>query len=356
MEDIPISVVVAAAGFIAGLVLGATAQRTNFCTMGAISDAMMIGDFRRLRAWLLAIAVALLGSQALHSAGIVDLDKSIYLTANFGWLGAIVGGALFGFGMTLAGGCGYRNLVRLGAGNLKSLVLVMVLGIVAYMTLRGLLALVRVGLIEPTNIDLSGTGRPGSQGIVELIAAAFGADPESLRWIVVGVVAAVFLWFVFKDAAFRVSPRNIAAGFVLGLVVPAGWWITGSLGADDFDPTPLASFTFIAPVADGLQYLMTFTGATISFGIASVAGVIVGALLSALAFREFRIESFTDAVDFRRYLVAGALMGFGGVLALGCTIGQGVTGMSTLALGSLLAWLSIIGGCVGGLKYLENRG
>jgi hypothetical protein len=354
MQDIPTTTLVAAAGFVAGIVFGATAQRTNFCTMGAVSDAVLMGDFRRLRAWVLAIALALLGSQALHSAGIVDLYQSIYLTANLGWLGAIVGGLLFGFGMTLAGGCGYRSLARVGAGNLKSLVVLLVLGIAASMTLGGLLALLRIWVIEPTNVVLGGTSNPRSQGIVDLLAALFGTQPGSLRWVVVGLVAAGLLWFSLKDKGFRNSAPNLAAGMIIGVLIPLGWLITGVLGADEFEPVPLFSFSFIAPLGHSLQYLMTFTGATISFGIGSVGGVIVGAFLSALVARQLRLESFADAADFKRHLIGAALMGFGGVVALGCTIGQGVTGMSTLALGSVIAWLAIMAGSIYGIRYLET--
>jgi hypothetical protein len=259
---------------------------------------------------------------------------------------------LFGFGMTLTGGCGQRNLVRFGAGNLKSFVVIVVLGIVAHMTLGGLLAPLRIRVFEPTNIVVDAA--TGSQGIVDLLAALLGTEPGSLRWAVVALVAAGFLWFALKDQGFRTSRRDLAAGVIIGALIPLGWLITGVLGADDFEPVPLFSFTFVSPIANSLQYLMTFTGATISFGIGAVGGVIVGAFLSALVFREFRIETFTDAADFKRHLVGAALMGFGGILALGCTIGQGVTGMSTLALGSLIAWLSIIAGCVYGIRYLER--
>ncbi len=354
MEEIPVTTVVAGAAFLAGLVFGATAQRTNFCTLGAISDAVLMGDYRRFRAWMLAIAVALLGSQALHGAGVVSLYDSIYLRPNLDWLGAVAGGLMFGFGMTMAGGCGYRTVVRLGGGNLKSLVVLMTLGIVAYMTLGGLIATFRVTVVEATNINLREAAALESQGIVDIVAALVGAEAESIRRLVVGVTAAGLLWFCFRDPGFRASGRNLAAGLIVGALVPVGWWITGVLGADPFEPVPLFSFTFVSPIAGTLQYLMTFTGATLSFGVGAVAGVIVGAFMAALAFKEFRVEAFADAGDLKRHLVGGALMGSGGILALGCTIGQGITGLSTLALGSLVAWLSILAGSVYGIRYLDE--
>lgn len=348
-----LSTLIGLLGFVTGLAFGATAQRTNFCTMGGVSDAVLLNDYRRLRAWVLAIAVAVAVSESLHLAGVLDLGRSIYLGASFGWLGAILGGLMFGFGMTLAGGCGSRTLVRLGAGNLKSLLVVFVLGLFAFMTLRGLIGLVRVNVIESTNLDLARLDI-GSQGVPELAAVAFGLSPASARGLVTVVVVAGLLWWCLKDARFRASPRDVIAGVIIGLLIPAGWIITGVVGADPFEPTPLASLTFVAPVGESLIYLMLFTGTTITFGVAAVGGVIAGAALAAVAFGTFRLESFTSASDMLRHLAGGALMGTGGVLALGCTIGQGITGLSTLALGSVLAFLSIVAGAVCGLKYLEE--
>lgn len=353
MTDLPVATLVALLGFAAGIVFGATAQRTNFCTMGAISDMVNLQDYRRFRAWLLAIAVALAGSQLLHLGGFVDLGKSIYLTPNLGWLGAVLGGLMFGFGMTLTGGCGNKTLVRLGSGNLKSLVVAIVLGLFAYMTLRGLLALPRAQLIETTNLNLTRTGLR-TQGIPDMAAAVSGLSIPLLRWLMAGAAVLALLWYCFKDGEFRASRDTVVGALIIGALIPVGWWITGVIGADEFEPTPLASFTFVAPVGESLMYLMVFTGAKINFGIAIVGGVIAGSFLMALATHTFRIESFADAADVLRHLGGAALMGTGGVLALGCTIGQGITGLSTLAAGSVLAWLSILAGGVYGMKYLEE--
>jgi uncharacterized membrane protein YedE/YeeE len=353
MAELATSTIVGIGGFVVGLVFGATVQRTNFCTMGAISDLVLMGDGRRFRAWTLAIAVAIIGTHALHFAGLIDINKSIYLTANLGWLGAIIGGGVFGFGMTLAGGCGSKTVARLGAGNLKSLVVALVLGIVAYMTQRGLLALARVRLETASNIDLKALGL-GNQNVGEMAGAALGVPGDTARTFAGVVVALALLVFCFKDPDFRRSTVSIASGLIIGLTVIAGWAVTGILGADDFNPTQLVSMTFVAPLGESLQYLMTFTGSTINFGIAAVGGVIVGSFLMAIATGTFQIEGFNDRDDFVRHIAGGALMGAGGVLALGCTIGQGISGMSTLALASVLAWLSIIAGGYLGVKYLEE--
>jgi uncharacterized membrane protein YedE/YeeE len=351
MAEFPVHLVVASAGFAAGVVFGATAQRTNFCTMGAISDLVLTGQANRFRAWVLAIAVAILGSQALHLAGVVDLGKSIYLTPNLGWLGAILGGLLFGFGMTMAGGCGNKTLVRLGGGSLKSLVVFLCLGLAAYATLRGVLGVLRQPMEAATNVDLAKLG-VARQGIVDIIAKSSGLASGGIRAALTLTVAGGFLYYCFRDADFRASGRDIAAGLIIGALVPVGWLITGVLGLDDFEPTQLASFTFVAPIGDTLQYAMTFTGAKINFGIAAVLGVIAGAFAAASLAGRFKLEGFTDTNDMLRHMLGGVMMGAGGVLALGCTVGQGITGMSTLALGSVLAWLSIIAGGWLGIKYL----
>jgi hypothetical protein len=353
MEDIPVGTQVALLGFVLGLIFGGAAQRTHFCTMGALSDIVFMGNWNRFRAWMLAIGVAIAISQAMHMLEIVDLSESIYLTPMFAWAGAIVGGLMFGFGMTLGGGCGNKTLVRLGAGNLKSLVVAVVLGIFAYMTLRGLIGLARVRLEGGTNMDLSEFDIE-TQGIPDLLAAATGAPADTLRVAVALILAGGLLVFCFRSAAFRASPRNIVAGLVIGVLVPAAWYATGVVGMDDFDPVQLASFTFVNPTGESLVYLMTFTGATINFGIAAVGGVIAGSFLMAQATRTFRWESFTEVGDTIRHLIGAALMGTGGVLAMGCTVGQGITGMSTLAAGSLIALVSIVAGGVCGLKYLEE--
>ena len=335
---------VATLSFLIALVFGAVVNKTNFCTMGAVSDWVNMGSKDRLRAWLLAIGIAILTTQAMQFKGIIDVSEAIYLTPNFGWLGYLLGGFVFGVGMTLASGCGQRTLVRVGGGNLKSLVVMILLGLTAYMTMRGLLALVRVNVIEVTNIDLASKDIV-NQGIGTLISSVLGVENSTL----VSRIVAMFLGgglvvYAFLGKEFRRSFDNILAGVAIGLIIPAGWYVTGVVGFDDFDPVRLESYTFIAPIGQGLMYLQTFTGSTINFGIAAVAGVILGSFLYVIFTGKFRLETFSDRGDMIRHMLGGVFMGFGGVLALGCTIGQGVTGMSTLALGSLLSLLSIVFG------------
>lgn len=304
---------------------------------------------------MLAIGIAILATQFMHAMGMIDIEAAMYLTPNFGWLGHIVGGTLFGIGMTLASGCGQRTLVRVGGGNLKSLVVMILVGLTAYMTMRGLLALVRVNVIEVTNINLADSNI-ASQGIGSLIAAAAGLEDPTVPNLVVAVLLGLGLViYAFAARSFRQGMDNILAGLSIGLIIPAGWYVTGVVGFDDFDPVRFESYTFVAPMGESLMYLLTYTGSTISFGVAAVFGVIFGSFLYVILTGKFRLETFSDRGDMVRHVVGGLAMGFGGVLALGCTIGQGVTGMSTLALGSLLSLVSIVFGSALTMKIEYHR-
>jgi hypothetical protein len=320
--------------------------------MGAVSDWVNMGDTGRLRMWLLAMAVALLGSSALHAAGLVDLSKSIYPGPNFTWLSYILGGFLFGVGMTLGSGCGSKTLIRVGAGNLKSLVVFIVLGIAAYMTLRGLFGAFRVGVLERAAITLlQGQDLPSLLGFSRSVLAALVGG---------GLIA-----FVYSSRQFRSSFDYTLGGVVTGLVVVGGWYVSGHVGHVAEDPNTLQeafvatntgrmeSFSFVAPFAFTLEYLMFWTDKSriVTYGIASAAGVIAGSAAYALATRTFRWEGFRDAEDTANHIVGGVLMGFGGITALGCTVGQAITGFSTLALGSIITFVAIVAGSAATMKY-----
>jgi uncharacterized membrane protein YedE/YeeE len=320
-----------------------------------------MGDTSRMRMWLLAIAVALLGSSALHLAGVVDLSKSIYPGPNFTWLSYLVGGFLFGVGMTLGSGCGSKTLIRVGAGNLKSLVVYIFLGIAAYMTLRGLLGAFRVGVLEKAAITL-----PQGQDLPSLLGLN--------RAILTALIGGGLLAFIYSSKRFRSSFDYTLGGVVTGLVVVGGWYVSGHIGHVAEDPNTLQeafvatntgrmeSFSFVAPFAFTLEYLMLWTDKSkiITYGIASAAGVIAGSAAYALATRSFRWEGFRDAEDTANHIVGGILMGFGGITALGCTIGQAISGFSTLALGSIITFLAIVAGAAATMKYqvwrIERQG
>jgi uncharacterized membrane protein YedE/YeeE len=338
--------------FVLAFIFGAVANKTDFCTMGAVSDWVNMGSLARMRMWVLAIAVAVLGSAALHLSGQIDLAKSIYPGPSFTWLSYLVGGALFGVGMTLGSGCGSKTLIRIGAGNLKSLVVYLCLGIAAYMTLRGILGAFRVGVLEKATVTL-----PAGQGLPALLGFSHG-----LLALVLG--GALLAW-VYSSREFRASWNHTLGGVVTGLVVVGGWYVSGHLGYVAEDPNTLQegfvatntgrmeSFSFVAPLAFTLEYLMLWTDKSkiITYGIASAAGVIAGSAAYALATGKFRWEGFRDAEDTAMHMIGGTLMGFGGICALGCTIGQGISGFSTLALGSILTFASIIAGSAATMKW-----
>jgi len=359
-----IATTVAWGGFVLAFIFGAVANKTNFCTMGAVSDLVNMGDWGRMRMWLLAIAVAILGASALQLAGVVDLSKSIYLGANLPWLSYLVGGLAFGVGMTLGSGCGGKTLIRIGGGSLKSLVVFVLLGISAYATLKGLFGAFRVAVLDPVSITL-----PTGQDLPSLLARAFGADKKTMLMLVSAIVAGFLLLFVFKDRDFRGNFDGMLGGVVAGLVVVGGWYVSGKLGYLAEDPNTLQeafiatntgrleSLSFVAPQAYGLELLMFWTDASriVTFGIASAIGVVAGSAAYALASGNFRWESFRDAGDTANHMIGGVLMGFGGITAMGCTIGQGISGFSTLALGSMLTFVSIIAGAALTMKWQYAR-
>lgn len=344
--------------FVTAIVMGAVANKTNFCTMGAVSDWVNMGDTGRLRAWLLAIAVATLGVVALEASGKVAIGTGTfppYRTPNLVWLRYLLGGLMFGAGMTLASGCGNKTLVRVGGGNLKSVVVLAIASACAYAMLwTNFYDTVFGSMMSATTINLAAAGK-ASQALGDLTGLG--------NTLVGTVLAAALFGFVFASRDFRGSFDNILGGVVIGLAVIVGWYVTGgSMGAawkefaDFADVRPLRvetqSFTFMSPMGDFARYVMKPTDTSlINFGIMALVGVIVGSFLYAVMSRSFRVEWFASRGDFLNHAVGAVLMGIGGVLAMGCTIGQGITGVSTLALGSLLTLVSIVAGAAATMKY-----
>ncbi len=343
-------------GFVIGAVFGAIVQATNFCTMGSISDMITFGDSRRFRAWVLAAGLALLGVQILAFEGVVPVTKSMYLAApRLNWGGNLLGGLLFGYGMVLAGGCASRNLVRIGSGDLRSLVNLLFVGIFAYIAIGGLLGPFRAALENATSVSLSSLG-VATQSLGDLVGAGIHLPREAANlWTGIAIASAIIAW-AFASRAFAASWVHILSAAGIAFCVLAGWALTG-LTYDEMASTPVApiSLTYVRPTGDTIEWLQRYTalGAP-GFGVASVAGTIFGAFIVAKFTGRFCISTFANAGDMMRNLTGAILMGVGGVTALGCTIGQAVTGVSTLAAGSFLTFIAIVLGGIGGVKAMER--
>ncbi len=363
MQDLSsLAALVAWSAFGLAAVFGAVANRVDFCTMGAVTDVVVSGDWRRMRMWLLAIAVAIVGATWLEATGLVDLGKSIYAAPRVAWASHLVGGFLFGFGMTLSSGCGSKMLIRVGAGNLKSLMVLIVLAISAYMTLKGLFAVWRVNTLDTLRLDTSAFGAAHSD-LPSVVSALAGGG--SVKMALSLAIALGVATFALSARDFRETRGMIAGGLIIGAVIVAGWYVTGHLGHLAEDPRTLEeafiatnsgrpeSYSFVAPVAYTLELLLLWSDQSrvVTFGVAGVLGMATGSAAMALATRRFRWEGFASIEDLVNHIVGGVLMGFGGVTALGCTIGQGLSGISTLAIGSFIALAAIVGGCIAALKY-----
>jgi uncharacterized membrane protein YedE/YeeE len=353
------------------LLMGAVVNKTNFCTMGAVSDMVNMGDLGRFRAWLLAIAVAVLGVVVLEHLGMVAPGDAFppYRSGQFVWAENLLGGLMFGIGMTLASGCGNKCLVRIGGGNIKSVVVMLVIGVIAWFMInpfpgsdQTLFTVLFYDWIRPLAVDVG-----ASQDLGALVAKESGG---MARLVIGGVIGLLLLGYAFKSADFRGSFDNILGGLVVGLVVLGAWYITSNIQIDadgemyslggyyeEWDmladseegkpsqgrPLSPQSFTFISPMGQTVGYAAAgFERALLTFGVMAFLGVVAGSLLWSLLSRSFRIEWFSSFGDFMNHLIGAILMGFGGVLAMGCTVGQAITGISTLAVGSFLTFFAIV--------------
>ena len=359
MEALQETMIVSAAmyigwgGLIIGIVFGFIVYRTNFCTMGSISDILSFGDYKRFRAWLLASATAIIGVALLERGEIADMNLSMYQSTSLAWGGHVVGGLLFGFGMVFAGGCVSRNLVRAGGGDLRSIVVLMFTGVFGYMTIGGLLGPLRVAFFTPMTADLS--ENMDDQRIGSLLSSITGMGWETANLVAIIVIAGGILIYCFMDKDFRSAGNHIFAGIGIGLCVVVGWALTG-LTYDEFADNPqLISLSYVRPSGDTMDYLMRYTalGAP-NFGVVTLAGALIGGFLGALSRGRLHLTTFADQSDSIRNMFGAALMGIGGVLALGCTVGQALTGFSTLAIGSLITFIFIVVGGIAGVKTMES--
>lgn len=351
------------ATFAITFLLGAVMQKTGFCSMGAVSDVFIMSSWERLRQWFLAIGVSIVGFTLLSYMGLIDPLKSFYTSNKFLWLSTIVGSTLFGFGMVLASGCGSKTLVRIGGGNLKSVIVFMVLGLTAYMTMRGFLGVARINTLDTVFIVFN-----TPQDLPSLLSGPLGMARANLHLAMGLVIGFAFIAYALANKVFWTA-NNLFAGIVVGIAICAVWWVSGNLGFVAEDPNTLEevflatnsgrmeSLSFVAPYAYSLDWLMMYsdTSKVLTVGIVAVAGMILGSFMVSVVTKTFRWESFRNTEDTANHLVGASLMGFGGVTALGCTVGQGLSGISTLALASLLALPGFIFGAYLALRYLKMR-
>jgi uncharacterized protein len=351
------------AAFALAVAFGAIAQRTHFCTMGAVADIANIGDWTRMRMWVLAIGVAMIGFNTMVALGWVQASNSIYAGPRLLWLSNLLGGLLFGFGMVLASGCGSKTLVRIGGGNLKSLIVFFVLAIAAYAAMRGVVAVARVATVDAVAVDL-----PAGQDLPSLLAGITGWPMAALALAAgCGIGIALVLW-VLSRAEGR-SGEVLLGGIGIGAVIVGMWWVSGQLGHVAEHPVTLEesfiatnskrmeSLSFVAPVAYTVDWLILFsdTSRVLTLGIVATIGVVLGSALVARFSGNFRWEGFAGAEDTANHIAGAMLMGIGGITAMGCTIGQGLSGVSTLALGSFIALGGILAGGWAGVRWQQWR-
>ncbi len=356
------------------LIMGAVVNKTNFCTMGAVSDVVNMGDSSRMRAWVLAMAIAMLGVTIFEAMAYfsVDVTRPPYRGSNFAWLEYVIGGVMFGVGMTLGSGCGNKTLIRIGGGNIKSVIVLAIIGVCAYYMINpfpGTDKTIYSEVFYPWT-SLASISLSGKQDISGLINSATSIDLGTLRLVIGLLVVAMLTFIVFRSSDFRSNKDNIIGGTVVGFAVLAAWYISGGFATISADgdtyswvqyasddvwslieegkrPPAVAvqSFTFINPMGETYGYVLSgFSASVITFGLMTLFGVISGSFLWSLVSKSFRIEWFVDFKDFKTHFIGAVLMGVGGVLSLGCTFGQGITGISTLSVGSIIAFASIVFG------------
>ena len=341
MSEVQEGLIAFAIGAGGGVMLGLAARLGRFCTLGAIEDALYGEDARGLRMWALALSVAIAGTFLLEAAGRLDLSDTIYAATAWNPWASIAGGLIFGYGMAIAGNCGFGALARLGGGDLRSLVIVVVMGISAYAAMTGPLASLRLALFPVEAAS-------GASGYAHLAAAALGAP----LLVPALVIAAALAAYALSARDFRSSAPHVFWAVAVGLAIVSGWAGMAWLRVESFEAVRPVSHSFTAPLGEAILYLMTSAGGGLSFALGSVAGVLAGAVIGAAIKGEIRWEACEDPRELKRQIAGGALMGFGGVVAVGCSVGQGLTAFSTLAYGAPVTLAAIVAGASIGLRQL----
>lgn len=352
-----ISVILLTYTSILGFILGFVVCKTNFCTMGAVSDWVNIGDLSRFKSWMLASAIAIIGVTVFEFMSYIDLNDSRipYRNSVFLWPRYIIGGVMFGVGMTYASGCGNKVLIRVGGGNLKSIVVLLVAGLMAYiMTRTDFYGVIFHSWMNPISPDLAVLGID-DQSLPTVISFITSSSNTAYYKLIIGLLTGLaILYYIFRSGTFVKNMDNVVGGFIVGSVVALAWYLTGSslgeewIETNNFLDSPLPgvgvqSFTFINPMGESIIYLSQSANMYyLTFGVTALLSVILGSFVYSIMSKNFRIEWFQSKEDLKRHIIGAVLIGIGGVLSLGCTIGQGVSGVSTLALGSFVTLISIV--------------
>lgn len=336
------STLVAMVGLFGGLILGLAARMGRFCTLGAIEDLLYSSSDVRMRMWGVAIGVAVTGTYLLVATGQLDLSETIYLGQGWNPMASVVGGLLFGYGMALSGNCGYGALARLGGGDLRSFVIVLVMGLASYITLSGPLANLRVTMFP---VPAPSATMPG-------LAPYLGAMTNTSTAAIGTLIGMIILAVSVAPKRMRAKPWTLFWATMTGLAIVSGWAGTYWVARQGFDATPVISHTFSAPIGESMLYMMTASGSTVSFGVGSVTGVLLGAFIGSLFKGHFRWEACEDPRELQRQIIGAFIMGVGAVTAIGCSVGQGLSAFSVLSFSAPVTFVAILAGAAFGLKQL----
>lgn len=343
LETLGDSNTVALFGAVGGILLGLAARLGRFCTLGAIEDLLYGGSSVRMRCWVLAIGASIIGSFSLIGAGVLDAETSFYLSIRWMPMATVLGGLMFGYGMALAGNCGFGAIARLGGGDLRSFVIVLVMGVSAYVILAGPLAPLRNWAFPQVDVT-----SPVPPGIAHQIGAltGFSAVPVGIT---IGLMLSVTaLW----SAEMRKDPSAIFWSLMVAVAVVSGWAGSQWVATNGFDGLPVVSHSFSAPVGETILFAMNGSVRPLSFAVGSVVGVWIGAFVGSVAKGHFRWEACEDPRELRRQIFGAIIMGLGAILAIGCTVGQGITAFSLLAISAPVTFLAIFAGAALGLRQL----
>ena len=350
--------------FLASILFGIVARKTDFCPLGGIADYIYNGNTGRLSMYFFAIAVAILGVTVLEALEVfsVDATRPPYRMSQFRWSAYLVGGGLFGVGMALCRGCGMRSVVNLGGGNLKTIVAILGMGSAAVLMLyvEGFFNNYFLSWVLPTSLNFNDYGL-AHQDLGTIISNFSGVEISTMRIAVGLLLSLAIMSLVFKSKDFIRRQDNWIGGFMIGALIVGAFYISGGpIGelakeASEFSDTPqngmgIQSYTFVRPIGDLLYIGVNPEWYILTFGLVAFLGVGAGSVLISLASGRFKIVWFKSISEAFRYAIGGIMVGIGGVLGMGCTIGQGIAGTSTLSLGSFLDLFALMLGAFIGIN------